>query len=78
VSDANLIHRASQKRPQLLARFEKRRIKYRPEMNDPSKQDKPENRSKTKLDNRHQQSALKQLSQAGDKETAECGENVTR
>jgi len=47
-------------------------------MDDPSEQDKPEDCRKTELDDRHQQSALKQLPQAGDEETAECGENVPR
>ena len=47
-------------------------------MDDPPEQDKPEDCRQTKLDDRHQQSALKQLPQAGDEETAECGENVAR
>jgi hypothetical protein len=49
-----------------------------PEMDDPPEQDKPEDCRQAKLDDRHQQSALKQLPQAGDEETAECGENVAR
>ena len=47
-------------------------------MDDPPEQDKPEDCRQTKLDDRHPQSALKQLPQAGDEETAECGENVAR
>src|SRR5206468_12235531 len=56
----------------------KRRVEDRPEMDDPPEQDKPEDCRQTKLDDRHQQSSLEQLPQAGDEETAECGENVTR
>jgi len=47
-------------------------------MDDPSQQKKPEDRSQAKLDNRHEQPALKQLPQAGNKETAQRGKNVTR
>jgi len=46
-------------------------------MDDPSEQEKPEDRSQAKLDNRHKQPALKQLPQAGNKETAQRGKNVT-
>ena len=58
--------------------LKKCRVEDRPEMDDPPEQDKPEDCRQTKLDDRHQQSALKQLPQAGDEETAECGENVAR
>ena len=47
-------------------------------MDDPSEQDKPEDGSQAKLDNRHEQPALKQLPQAGNKETTQRGKNVTR
>jgi len=45
-------------------------------MDDPSQQEKPKNRSQTKLDNSHQQPALEQLPEAGNKETAERRENI--
>ena len=45
-------------------------------MDNPSEQHKPEDRRQTKLDNRHQQPALEQLSEAGNKETAERRENI--
>ena len=64
--------------PVKLCGFEKCRIEDRPEMDDPPEQDKPEDCRQAKLDDRHQQSALKQLPQSGDEETAECGENVAR
>ena len=47
-------------------------------MDDPSEQEKPEDRGQAKLDNRHEQPALKQLPQARNKETAQRGKNVTR
>jgi len=47
-------------------------------MDDPSQQEKPEDRSQAKLDNRREQPALKQLSQARNKETAQRGKDVTR
>ena len=47
-----------------------------PEVNDPPQQNKPEDRRQTKLDDRHQQPALKQLPQAGNKEAAESGKNI--
>ncbi len=47
-------------------------------MDDPPEQDKPEYCRQTKLDNCHQQAALKQLSQTGNKETAKCSKNVAR
>jgi hypothetical protein len=47
-------------------------------MDDPPEQDKPEDCRQTKLDDRHHQSALKQLPQAGDEETSERCENVAR
>jgi hypothetical protein len=62
----------------LARRLEKSGVEDRPQMDDPPEQDKPEDCRQTKLDDRHHQSALKQLPQAGDEETAECGENVTR
>jgi len=62
----------------LARRLEESGVEYGPEMDDPPEQDKPEDCRQTKLDDRHQQSALKQLSQAGDEETTECGENVAR
>jgi len=58
--------------------LEKSRIEDGPKMDDPSEQDKPEDCRQTKLDDRHQQSTLEQLSQTGNKETAERGKNVTR
>jgi len=58
--------------------LKKRGVEDRPEVDDPPEQDKPEDCRQTKLDDRHHQSALKQLPQAGDEETAECGENVAR
>ena len=45
-------------------------------MDDPSQQEKPKNRRQTKLDNRHQQPALKQLPESGNKETTERRENI--
>ena len=45
-------------------------------MNDPSQQEKPKNRRQTKLDDRHQQPTLKQLPEAGNKETAKRGQNI--
>ena len=62
----------------LCGRVEKSGVEDRPEMDDPPEQDKPENRRQTKLDDRHHQSTLKQLPQAGDEETAHCGENIAR
>ena len=62
----------------LARRLEKSGVEDRPEVDDPPEQDKPEDCRQTKLDDRHPQSALKQLPQAGDEETAECGENVAR
>ena len=62
----------------LARRLEKSGVEDRPKMDDPSEQDKPEDCRQTKLDDRHQQSTLKQLPQAGDEETAQCGENVAR
>ena len=41
----------------------------------PSKKNQ-KNRRQTKLDDRHQQPALKQLPEAGNKETAKRGENI--
>jgi len=38
--------------------LKKRGIEDRPEMDNPSEQDKPEDRRQTELDDRHQQSAL--------------------
>jgi len=46
-------------------------------VDDPSQQDKPQDCSQTKLDDRHQQPALKQLPQAGNKKTAESSQNIT-
>lgn len=60
----------------LLARLKKCSIQDGPEMDDPSQQENPKNRGQTKLDNRHQQPALEQLPEAGNKETAERGENI--
>jgi hypothetical protein len=62
----------------LARRLEKSGVEDRPEMDDPPEQDKPEDCCQTKLDDRHHQSALKQLPKAGDEETAQCGENVAR
>ena len=45
-------------------------------MDDPSQQEKPENRRQAKLNNRHQQPALEQLPEPGNKETAERRENI--
>ena len=45
-------------------------------MDDPSEQDKPEDRSQAKLDNRHEQPSLEQLPKAGNKETAQRGKNI--
>ena len=71
-------NRPSRDAAPLLWRLEERGVEDRPEMDDPPEQDKPENRRQTKLDDRHQQSALEQLSQPGDKETAECCEHIAR
>ena len=60
----------------LLARLKKCSVEDGPEMDDPSQQEKPKNRRQTKLDNRHQQPALEQLPEAGNKETAERRENI--
>ena len=54
----------------LFARVKQRRIQDRPEMDDPAEQEKPENRRQTKLQDRHEQPALKQLPQTRNKETA--------
>jgi hypothetical protein len=45
-------------------------------MDDPPEQEEPEDCGQAKLDNRHQQPALKQLPQAGNKETTQSGKNV--
>ena len=45
----------------LSARLEERGIENGPEMDDPPKQDEPEDRGQTKLNDRHEQSALEQL-----------------
>ena len=45
-------------------------------MDDPPQQEKPKNGRKAKLDNRHHQPALEQLSEAGNKETAKRRENI--
>ena len=47
-------------------------------MNDPSEQEKPEDCRQTELHDRHEQSALQQLPQARNKETAKRGKNVAR
>ena len=60
----------------LLVRLKKCSVEDGPEMNDPSQQEKPKNRRQTKLDDRHQQPALKQLPEAGNKETAKRGDNI--
>ena len=61
---------------ELLARLKKCSVEDGPEMDDPSQQEKPKNRRQTKLDNRHQQPALEQLPESGNKETAERRENI--
>ena len=60
----------------LLARLKKCSVEDGPEMDDPSQQEKPKNRRQTKLDNCHQQPALKQLPESGNKETTEGRENI--
>jgi len=60
----------------LLAWLEKRGVEDGPEMNDPSQQETPKNCRQTKLNNRHQQPALKQLPEARNKETAKRGDNI--
>ena len=45
-------------------------------MDDPSQQEKPKNCRQAKLHDRHQQPALEQLPEAGNKETAERRENI--
>jgi len=57
--------------------LEKSGIEDGPKMDDPSQQYKPKDRRQTKLDNCHQQAALKQLPQAGNKKTAESSQNIT-
>ena len=47
-------------------------------MDDPSEQEKPKDCRQTELDDRHEQSALQQLAQTGNKETAKRGKNVAR
>ena len=47
-------------------------------MDDPPEQEKPEHCRQAKLHDRHEQSALQQLAQAGNKETAKRGKNVAR
>ena len=47
-------------------------------MDDPPEQEKPEHCRQAKLHDRHEQSALQQLPQAGNKETAKRGKNVAR
>jgi len=60
----------------LIARPKKCSVEDGPKMDDPSQQEKPKNRRQAKLDNRHQQPALEQLAEAGNKETAERRENI--
>jgi len=55
----------------------KRGVENRPKVDDPSQQDKPKDRSQTKLNNCHQQAALKQLPQARNEKTAKSSQNVT-
>lgn len=62
----------------LLGRLEKRSVEDGPEMDNPSQQDEPEDCSQAKLDDGHQQPALKQLAQARDEETTERCKNVAR
>jgi len=57
--------------------LKKRRIQYRPEVNEPTEQDKPEDGSQTKLDDRHEQPALKQLPQSWDKKTAKRRDDIS-
>lgn len=57
--------------------LKKRRIQNRPEVNKPAEPDNPKNRSQTKLDDGHEQAALKQLPQAGDEKAAQCGDDVS-
>jgi hypothetical protein len=52
-------------------------VKNRPEVDDPSKQDKPEYRGQAKLQDRHQQPALEQLPQAWNEETAKRGKHIS-
>lgn len=46
-------------------------------MNDPAQKDKPEPASQYELDNGHQQTALQQLTQSGNKETTEGCQYIT-
>ena len=62
----------------LSARLKKGGIENGPEMDDPPQQYEPEDRGQTKLDDRHEQSALEQLPQPWNKETAERGKNIAR
>jgi len=64
-------------RKQSTSRFKKCRIQNRPEVNEPTEQDKPEDSSQTKLDNGHEQSALKQLPQSRDEKTTECCDDIS-
>ncbi len=52
-------------------------IKDRPEVNDPPEQDEPEEASKHEHDDGNEETALEQLSQAGDEKAAQGGEHVT-
>ena len=58
------------------ARFEHGRVQNRPEMDEPSEKDEPQNSRKDELDDRHQQSPLDQLPEARDEETAQRRDHV--
>jgi len=60
----------------LIARLKKCGVEDGPEMDDPSQQEKPKNCRQAKLHDRHQQPALEQLPEAGNKETAKRRENI--
>lgn len=47
-------------------------------MDDPAKEDEPEDRREDELEDRHKEPALEQLPKPGDEETAESSDDVAR
>jgi hypothetical protein len=58
-------------------RFPYRCVDYRPEMDDPTQQEKPEHAGKHELDDGYEEPALNQLAESRDEKAAESRDHVT-